>query len=406
MAGVAGQPMVERVAQHALDDAGGLRARQPVLGLALELGLADEHRQHGGGGAEHVVGRHLRHALVAGQFAIAAQALGQRGAKARLVRAAVGRRHGVAIGAQEPVVAGDPGDRPLDRARAFGPLDPSGEHVVGDGLLAFDAIGEKVLEPAREMEDRALRRLAVALEQRLGARPADFDAAEQIGLRPRHAEQPRRLEGGALAENLGVGLEADLGAAPVLHRAETLHRAVGRAARIGLAIELLAARHLDFHGLRQRVGHRHADAVQAAAGLIDLGVELSAGMQRGHDDLERGLLLEFGVRIDRDAAAIIGHGEEAVGLELDLDARRLARHRLVHGVVEHLGEEMVHRLFVGAADIHAGAPAHRLEPLQHLDVGGGIGVLRAAARSGARSRLAGLDGLLFQLVLERGEQVA
>ena len=56
----------------------------------------------------------------------------------------------------------------------------------------------------------------------------------------------------------------------------------------------------------------------------------------------------------------------------DPDMVGMAGHRLVHGVVEHLGEEMVHRLFVGAADIHAGAPAHRLEPFQHLDIGGGV----------------------------------
>ena len=118
-------------------------ARQPVLGLALELRLADEHREHGGGGAEHVVGRHLRHALVAGQLAIAAQALGERRAQAGLMGAAVGRRHGVAIGAEEPVIAGDPGDRPFDRARAFGLLDAAGEDFLGDGLLAFDAVGRE-----------------------------------------------------------------------------------------------------------------------------------------------------------------------------------------------------------------------------------------------------------------------
>ena len=126
-----------------LDDAGGLGAGQPVLGLALEFRLADEHRQHGGGGAEHVVGRHLRDALVAGELAIAAQALGERRAQTRLMRAAVGRRHGVAIGAQEAVVAGDPGDRPFDRAGAFGLLDAAGEHVLGDGLLALDAVGRE-----------------------------------------------------------------------------------------------------------------------------------------------------------------------------------------------------------------------------------------------------------------------
>jgi hypothetical protein len=34
--------MVEGVAQGAFDDTGGLGAGQPVLGLALELRLADE----------------------------------------------------------------------------------------------------------------------------------------------------------------------------------------------------------------------------------------------------------------------------------------------------------------------------------------------------------------------------
>ena len=46
----------------------------------------------------------------------------------------------------------------------------------------------------------------------------------------------------------------------------------------------------------------------------------------------------------------------------------VAGERLVHRVVDHLGEEMMQRLLVGAADIHAGPAAHRLEPLQHLDV--------------------------------------
>ena len=85
---------------------------------------------------------------------------------------------------------------------------------------------QKVLEPAGEVEDGPLRRLAVAGEERLGAAPADLDAAEEIGLGARHAEQPRRLER-ALAENLGIGLEADAGAAAVLDRAEILQRAVG-----------------------------------------------------------------------------------------------------------------------------------------------------------------------------------
>ena len=73
----------------------------------------------------------------------------------------------------------------------------------------------------------------------------------------------------------------------------------------------------------------------------------------------------------------------------------VAGHRLVHGVVEHLGEEVVHRLLVGAADIHAGPPAHRLQPLQHLDVGGGIGVVAAPRDRALAAGLPGLMGFFF-----------
>ena len=76
------------------------------------------------------------------------------------------------------------------------------------------------------------------------------------------------------------------------------------------------------------------------------------------------------MRVDRDAAAVVGDGEVAAFLELDLDEGRVAGDRLVHRVVDHLGEEVVQRLLVGAADIHAGPAADRLQALQHLDGGG------------------------------------
>ena len=90
----------------------------------------------------------------------------------------------------------------------------------------------------------------------------------------------------------------------------------------------------------------------------------------------------------------------------DLDMVGVARHRLVHGVVDHLGEEVMHRLLVGAADIHAGAPAHGLEPFQHLDVGGGIvlAVPRDVGRPCALPRPAARR--LSRLVFELGEEIA
>ena len=130
-------------------------------------------------------------------------------------------------------------------------------------------------------------------------------------------------------------------------------------------------------------------------------------MQRGHDHFQRRLLLELRVRVDGDAAAIVGDAQEAVVLEAHLDAARVTGDRLVHGVVEHLGEEVMQRLLVGAADIHARPPAHRLEPLEHLDVGRGIGVVgRSPAVPLRLGWLGGGDRLLLQLVFEFGEEVA
>jgi hypothetical protein len=93
--------------------------------------------------------------------------------------------------------------------------------------------------------------------------------------------------------------------------------------------------------------------------------------------------------VDRDAAAIVGDGKHAVGGKLDFDEAGVAGHRLVHRIVDDLGEKMVQRLLVGAANIHARPPAHRLQPLQHLDIGGAVAVAGLCARR--RPRLGGLD---------------
>ncbi len=84
--------------------------------------------------------------------------------------------------------------------------------------------------------------------------------------------------------------------------------------------------------------------------------------------------------LHRDAAAVVANGDRAVRVELDLYAGGVAGDGLVHGVVEHLGHEMVQGALVGAADIHAGALADGLEPLQHLDLRCAIGGLAARAQ--------------------------
>ncbi len=206
----------------------------------------------------------------------------------------------------------------------------AGEDLGADQRLAGKLFREVVLEPAREVEARLFRRLALRRDQALGAGPADLDAAEEVGLRARHAEQAIGIECRLRAENLRIGMETDLGAAAIVHVARGFQLRGRLSARESLAIELPVARNLDLEMIGERVHDRYADAMQAARRLIDLRVEFSASVQRRHNDFERRLVLEFRVRVDRDAAAVVGDSQPAVLVEIDLDPVGMAGDGLVH----------------------------------------------------------------------------
>ncbi len=307
------------------------------------------------------------------------------------MRAALGGRNSVAIGIDEAVVA-IPGNGPFHRAMAAALAGGAGEGLDRHLVLLADRGFEIVLEAAGEMERRDLRRLVLLAHHFRRAFPADLDAAEKIGLGARHLEQPRRIEGAALAEDRLVGLEAHLGAAPVVDFAHRFERAKRHALPEFLPVKLAVARDLDFKMDRKRVDDRNADAVQAAGGFVCLAVELAAGMQHGQHHFDGGLALHLGmrVRLDRNAAAIVGDGKIAFLVEFDLDPGGMAGNGLVHRVVDDLGEQMMHRLFVGAADIHARPATHGLQALQNGDVGRvitltgslGCGSLCLAGRAG------------------------
>ena len=248
-------------------------------------------------------------------------------------------------------------------------------------------------EAAGELERRFGGR--VVADQLGRAFPADFDPGEQIGLGPRELYSALRLERCMSPKISASGMKDTLVPRRLGVGAEFFERAERRAAREALAVELLVARHLDHRVGRQRVDDADPDAVQAARGGIGLALELAARMERGHDDLERRLAGKFGVRVDRDAAAIVGDGQAIAGVERDLDAGRMARDRLVHAVVDHFGGEVMQRAFVGAADIHAGAAANRLQPLQHLD-------LRSVIALGGRGR--GVEQIVTHGYGYRGQQ--
>ena len=68
------QPSEKSLRNVELDEAGRLRAGQPVLGLALELRVANEDRKHHFTAVEHVVSGDLGRLFLSDQFAKCAQA--------------------------------------------------------------------------------------------------------------------------------------------------------------------------------------------------------------------------------------------------------------------------------------------------------------------------------------------
>ena len=100
---VVGEEMVEVIAHRVFDQTRCLGRGQAVLGLALELRIADEDRKHGLAAREHVFRRDVLGLLLADQFGEGADALGERGAQASLVRAAIRGRDGVAVPGIGPV---------------------------------------------------------------------------------------------------------------------------------------------------------------------------------------------------------------------------------------------------------------------------------------------------------------
>ena len=146
---------------------------------------------------------------------------------------------------------------------------------------------------------------------------------------------------------------------------------------VGLGPDVALAVDLDVEPRRQRVDDRDADAVQAAGDLVAAAAELAAGVQHGQHDLDRGLALALDVA-HRDAAAVVGDPDAAVGEQGDLDPVAVPGQRLVDRVVDHLGDQVVQAALTGRADVHARALADRLEALEHLDVAGVVGEVRGA----------------------------
>ena len=130
---------------------------------------------------------------------------------------------------------------------------------------------------------------------------------------------------------------------------------------------LAAAVNLHVEAGRQCVHDGGADAVKAARGRVGAAAELTAGVELGVDNLDARQALT-GDDVDGDASAVVGDGGGVVGVQAHVDRVAVAFQGLVYRVVDDLPEAVHEAPVVGRADVHAGALAHGLEPLEDREV--------------------------------------
>ena len=107
--------------------------------------------------------------------------------------------------------------------------------------------------------------------------------------------------------------------------------------------------------------------MQAAGNLIAASAELSACMQHRERDL-KGAFVQLGVFVHGDAAAVVGHGEGIVLVDVDFNVVAIAAHGFVDGIVHQLFYKMVQSAHIRGTDVHARAALDSLQALQDLNL--------------------------------------
>ena len=375
------EPLGELLVGDLLDHRPHLGVAELGLGLALELRVAQLHREDRGEAladvlAEEVVLLLLQDVLAA---AVLVHHVGEGLLEALLVHPALGGRDVVRERVDALVVAGVPLQRDVDLGVVGAVLER--DHALEDRLLRRVEVPDEVGDAAGELE-RLLDRSPPARSSRKRiSRPLLRNAIS----RSRSSSVCARNS--VSSKTVGSGQNVTI--VPVRFDGGLLLELALRLAALGEAHLPLAAVAVDLEvePARQRVHDRHADAVEPAGDLVALAAELAAGVEHGEHDLGRRLVLVVGVVVDRDAAAVVVHPAPAVGEQGHVDPGGVAGHGLVDRVVDHLVDQMVQTGQTGRSDVHPGALADGLEALEHGDVLCAVCHSRRTSRGSVRRRV-------------------
>ena len=199
------------------------------------------------------------------------------------------------------------------------------------------------------------------------------------------------IEHDRAGENLGVGEERDL--RPRLLRQPRLDDwPAGDAAVVILLPDLAVAMDLGLEPFGESVHDRDADAVESTRDFIGVVVEFAPGVDLRQNDFE-GAFAAFGVRVNRNAAAVVNDRDRTVGMDRHMNMLGVTGHRLVDRVVDDFVNQVVKPARRRVANVHARALADGVDAFENPDVRAGIRAVAAAP-----SVTIGVDiGLSFRL---------
>ena len=361
---IIGQPIghdLERERAH-------VGAAELCLGLTLKLRVGQLDRDDGRKALAHVVTAQvgvllLEQVLLTG---VIVDHAGEGGAETLEMHAAlggidvVGKRHDVLA------IAGIPLQGHLDLAHLGHRRVRVRFALNVDGLLKGLGDVLALVEELDEVDDAALVAKLLHVGSRL-ALVGQHDLEVLIEERRLLQTVVQRIEiVDAGLEDLVVGPEGD-GGARRIRGAHDLHLLDGLAARELHLVGVTIATNLNDHALGQCVDDGDANAVQAARDLIGRVIELTAGVQDRHDDLERRDLFNR-VLVDGDAAPVVDDRDGVVGVDRHLDLGAETGHGLVDGVVNDLPHQVMQTAGARRADIHARALTNGLETFENLNL--------------------------------------
>ena len=255
--------------------------------------------------------------------------------------------------------------RPLHRHFQFGlrSLIPQVHHPAVEGFPRCVQMEDEVPYAALVTEHVRLATGPVVRQPDLQATVQECELA--------HALRDRVVaEDDGVGEYLGVRPERD-GRSGVSSGRALLDRGLRLAPLEQLGPCEAVAHYLRLETRRQGIDDRHPDPVQASGDGVGALLELSSRVQRGQNRGQGGLA-RAGMSGHRNASPVVGDPAPTVCLEFHMDLVRVAGHRLVHGVVDHLPHEMVQAARARRAYVHPRTAPDRLQTGEYLYVFGAV----------------------------------